>query len=199
MTDTGSNLINASMMRALMRQEALLQKKKKAANDAVKAHHNRLKTYGMKVKNFMTIYAQNIASDDGDEFIQDLKEQRRIAQLMQMPIGYQFNLVDEFDAAPIIDEQIGAKAYRDGARAHLDGIEETECPHAGNTEEGNEWLRGYRWSAEQCGDGERELKAVDENIAGPDEAAEGTEPKEPTSKKRGRSKKQDGEEQAAVH
>ncbi len=48
----------------------------------------------------------------------------------------------------------------DGGRAHLDGQEESDIPHPANSEEGQEWLRGYRWSVEACGDGERELAAV---------------------------------------
>lgn len=197
--EDGSNLVNASMMRALMRQEAKLERAKKAATDSLNAHHKRIKTYGVKVKNFRAIYQQMTARDDGDEFIQDLKEQRRIAQLMALPIGHQFNLVDEIAAADSLDNEVGGKAYRNGARAHMDGAEETECPHDENSVEGQEWMRGYRWSVEMCGDGERELKAVDENMAGPDDAAEGTEPKEPTSKRRGRQKKSAETEQPAVH
>lgn len=188
MTD-GSNLINESMVRALMRKEAILERAKKQASDALNIQHKKIKTYGLKVKNFLAIYHQMTASDDGDEYIQDLREQRRLAQMMKLPIGHQMDLIDAFDAMGKVSEEIGFRAYRDGARAHLDGKEEGDIPHASNSEEGQEWLRGYRWSVEACGDGERELAAVEADMPAPDEAAEGTIPAAPTEKKkRGRRK-----------
>lgn len=123
MTD-GSNLINESMVRALMRKEAILERAKKQACDALNAQHKKIKTYGLKVKNFLAIYHQMTASDDGDEYIQDLQEQRRLAQMMKLPIGHQLDLIDSFDAMGKVNEEIGFRAYRDGARAHLDGKEE---------------------------------------------------------------------------
>lgn len=201
MAEDGTNSIcNASMLRALMRTEARLQKAKEDAAAAIKSHHGRVKTYGMKVKNFSAVFAQMTAADEGDEYIQNLKEQRRLAMLLDLPIGAQMSFIDEFDAIGKLDES-GPKSYRDGARAHLNGVEETDCPHDANTVEGQEWLRGYRWSADLCGEGEREIKLYDEGLAGPDDAAEGTIPAEP-KKKRGRPKKTDaheGDAGEAVH
>lgn len=201
MTEEGSNLINASMMRALVRRETKLLKQKADACAAVNAHHKKIKTYGINVKNFKAVFDQIACADEGDGYIQNLREQQRLAKLLELPIGHQFNMIDEFDAAQKVDEEIGVKAYRMGARAHMDGVEESANPHPANTVEGQEWLKGYRWSLDLCGTGEFELKALDENAPHPDDAAEGTLPANPT-KKRGRPKKNangaDSEAPAAV-
>ncbi len=183
------NLISQAMVFALMRAETRLQAAKTDASRALSAHRKRLKTYGLKVKNFLAVYALVGASDDGDAYLQDLREQRRLADLMSLPVGHQFSILDEFDAAGVRD-QGDPRAYKKGMRAYLEELPESDCPHALNTDDGQQWVEGWRAAETLFRMGEKELEALDAGAPHPDDAANGTMPANPVSaKRRGRPKK----------
>lgn len=165
MSEENTNGVDSPLMFALVRKENLLQRAKKKAADDVRAHHGTIKANGIKMQNFTPVYKQMMAQDGGDAFIQDLREQRRMMQLLKLPIGHQFSILDEFDAvdeAKKEDPEI-TNHYRLGGQAYLGGDEEDDCPHLANTEEGQEWLRGFRWAEERTKKGNAILEATDPN------------------------------------
>lgn len=180
-----TNMINRAMMMALMREHSRADQKMDAARAERSALRKRIKSYGVNIKNFDIAYNIATASDEGDAYIQNLREQQRLLQLANVSVGHQFSLVDEFDAAEKVD---GTRAYQLGARAYIDDKGEDDNPHAVNSVEGQEWIKGYRDMEDTVATGLRSIAALDggeaEDAA---DAAEGTKPLTP--KKRGRPKK----------
>ena len=155
-----SNGASDAVTRALMRRHLTLARKVKEAKDAEKAHMNKIKTFGFSPANWKAVVKTSLSPDDGDAFAAKLREQVKIAKYLGLPIGHQLDILDIDDAKQKIEDEIGEKAYRLGARAHLDNESEKSNPHAANTVEGQEWLRGWRYSAELCGEGEKEIAAA---------------------------------------
>ena len=184
-----SNIVNPAMVFALVRTETRLERDKKAASAALSAHHRRIKGYGLKIANFLAAYRQFTADDEGDEYIEDMREQQRLMQCLRLPVGHQFDLLD----APRQDDpDAPGRAYKAGMRAFLDvGPDEFACPHPQNSAEGQEWLKGLRDAETLCGEGDKDLAAIDGDNDRSD-AAEGTldPPKDESGapRKRGRPK-----------
>lgn len=178
--DEGSNMLNQAMMFALMREHTKHDKKLADARNARTSFRKTIKSYGVNLKNFDIAFHVATASDEGDTYIENLREQQRLMRLANVHVGHQFSFEDEFDAAENVE---GTKAYQLGARAYIDGAEESDCPHAANTTEGQEWMKGWRYSLDLCSEGLEALKALDagEDPDAPD-AAEGTIPAKPTGK-----------------
>lgn len=184
-----SNLVSRSMMFALMREEARLEGALKTARAALGGHRKRVKSYGLKVRNYLAIYQLFNSSDGGDEYLQDLREQKRMISLLDLPAGHQFSLLDDVDIeVRAAQRQDDPKAYKAGVRAYIAGEAEKECPHAANTVEGQEWLEGYRMAERLCAEGKKDLDAMDAGKPDRGEAARGTLPADPP-KKRGRPRK----------
>ena len=188
MAKEDGNLIDGPVMMALMQKESKLRNAKKAAADALKAHHGTVKSFGIKIANFNMAFAQMMASDGGDAFIQDMREQQRLMRLLKLPVGHQFDILDEFDASEREKEETpdSTMPFKKGVIACLADEDEKKCPHAANTEEGQEWLRGFRWAASETKSGAKVLSATSDaesNDEGKKEAAE--KPK----RRRGRSPK----------
>lgn len=161
-----TNLDNVSTetLFALMRKEAALDKKKKEAAAAVTAHRRTIKALtGINIKNFLAVY--NTHMDGDDSFIEDLREQQRIAQKMGMPLGHQFNILDEIEAQRARkeaqkdgdDKSNSSNYFQQGLRALLMGKEEGDCPHTSGTAM-QEWLQGYRYAEEHAGKGDQAIR-----------------------------------------
>lgn len=176
-TTEHDNMVSAPILMALIRKEAKLEKAKKAAGAALNAHHKEVKTYGLKIRNFRSIYDQIGAGDNGDEFIQDLREQQRLAKLLKLPIGHQFDIIDDFDVADREkdDDPEATHYFKHGLRAFLAGEPEEDCPHDAGTEAFNDWTRGFRFAEASCKEGEEAIAAMDGEDDQPD-AADGTKP-----------------------
>ena len=85
---------------------------------------------------------------------------------MQMP------KVPMNESYPLFDELDPTKAFIDGARALMAGVSESECPHAENTPEGQEWLKGFREMEAKTGAGWLELDVEKESDADADDGAD---------------------------
>lgn len=194
MTPEQENLVSPSVMFALVRDETRLQEAKKeaaaklkAANGDIKAHHGKVKSFGIKIKNFEDVYAQMMADDAGDEWMQDMREKKRMMELLKLPIGHQFSILDEFDAVDKAkeDDPEASHYFKGGVRAYLRGDKEDECPHSLNAPEGQDWLRGYRWAEGAAKEGADVMAATSADDTNDDaKASEADAP--PKKKRRGR-------------
>ena len=177
MTEKTNGVDEAAMMH-FIRQENSLRAQIAAIQAKRKNFRSEIKSFGVKLKNFDRIIEQFNAQDGGDEALEDLREQKRLAKLAGLPFGHQFTFFDE-QPEEKATEQRGA--YAAGRRAYLLGAKESENPFDVTQEQGQDWLTGYR-------DTESKVKEGKERVAaGPDaetepKAAKGTLPDK--SKKR---------------
>lgn len=142
-----TNSVDNELMSHLLRRHIALDKELREARDKRRQFRNEIKSYGVKLKNFDIVFRLwNENNDDAPEFIDDLREQRRLMQIAGLPVGHQFSLLG--DEAPT--EAIKITPFQRGARAYIDGLDEAENPHSVNTREGQDWLEGYRHSVTQC-------------------------------------------------
>ncbi len=167
-------------LRALAHKELQFRKKQQEVADGKKAHRNHVKTFGVDLKDFDAAIAQMLAEDGGDLFVKKLASQHRLMKLLDLPVAKRFAAGDQLkldleETGKKNDRSNGvSKQFRDGARSHIDGLEEKDNPHAANSEEGQDWLEGYRYSVDLCTVGSKELDRILKGLPKEGEAAKGT-------------------------
>lgn len=172
-------------LRALAHKELQFRKKQKEVADAKKSHRNHIKTFGVDLKDFDAAIEQMLAEDGGDLFVKKLASKHRLMKLLDLPVAKRFAAGDQLaldleETSKKNDRRNGvSKQFRDGARSHIDGLEEKDNPHAVNSEEGQDWLEGYRYSADLCTVGLKELDRIVKLLPPEGEAARGTLPAKP--------------------
>lgn len=182
MSDTLTNGMTESAMRALVHKELKFRRERDDLKEQHKASRNHVKTYGIDLKNFDAAINELLAEDGGSRFVAKLAEQHRLMKLLDLPVAKNFAAGDQL-ALPLEEPKLNGKAqtfsaaFRRGANAHLGGFEESDNPHNVNTPEGQDWLEGYRYGVDQLKRGLEDIKMMDkgENPADPG-AAKGTIP-----------------------
>lgn len=159
------NLPSKEIITALIREEARLEEAKKNAQAAVTAHHKKIKALGIDVKDFVVIYQQATASDGGDSFIQSLRTQKRLAEALNLPIGHQFDIFDDFEAVERAKDKgqddTSFNYQQQGMRAFLRGDAEADCPHSPNSTGFNEWVQGFRMAETWAQEGREQILEKD--------------------------------------
>lgn len=182
MSDTLTNGMTESAMRALVHKELKFRRERDDLKEQHKASRNHVKTYGIDLKNFDAAIKELLSDDGGSRFVAKLAEQHRLMKLLDLPVAKKFAAGDQM-ALPLDEPKNKGKAqtvsaaFKRGANAHLSGYEETDNPHNINTPEGQDWLEGYRYGVDQLKVGLEDIKVMDkgENPAEPG-AAKGTIP-----------------------
>jgi len=148
-----SNGVSKPVLMAIIREHTRLDENLKKAREARTAHRKRIQTYGIKLKNYDRVCEQIKAHDGGDEYREDLAEQKKMLQMLDHPLGHQFSLVDEFDAA---EEETVSKHYSNGVLGFLAGMKEKDCPL--NEPEADEWRKGFREAEKAAKGGDKTIK-----------------------------------------
>lgn len=167
-----TNGVDEATMMHFIREENSLKAQISALQGKRKNFRSGIKSFGVKLKNFDRVLEQFNAEDGGQEAIDDLREQRRLARLAQIPFGFQFNFFDEKDQST--DKPDGG-AYEQGKRAYLALVKESENPFSPNLAQGQDWLKGFREAEAACKVGKDRASAGPQKDGEP-EAAKGTLP-----------------------
>lgn len=170
-TDKTNGVDEATMMHFL-REENALKAQIGALQSKRKNFRAGIKSFGIKLKNFDRAAELFNAQDGGEEALQDLREQRRLARLANVPFGFQFTFFDETEQQT--DSPEGG-AYEQGKRAFLSLVKESECPFSPGLAQGQDWIKGYRDAETMCKRGKERAEAGPQSEEEP-EAAEGTLP-----------------------
>lgn len=166
MTTEQTNSVDESMMSYLLRQQIEKDEACRKAREDRKNFRSRIKGYGIKLKNFDVVYSLFKANDDENgDFVEDLREQRRLMRLANLPVGYQFTLFG--DTEKPMQPKVGASNR--GARSFIDGKEESDNPHPANSPEGQEWLDGFRDAETQYKRGAAKAAELDQSTDDEDE------------------------------
>lgn len=172
--------LTEAALRALAHKELQFRRKQQEVSDAKKSHRNHVKTFGIDLKDFDAAIAQMLAEDGGDLYVKKLAAQHRLMKILDLPVAKRFAAGDQLaldleTAENKNDRRNGvSKQFRDGCRAHMDGAEEGDNPHAINSSEGQDWLDGYRYSVDLCSTGSKELQRILKGDPKQGEAAKGT-------------------------
>lgn len=166
MNNAQTNSIDESMMTYLLRQQIEKDEVcRKAAVDR-KNFRSRIKGYGIKLKNFDVVYGLFKTNDDENgDFVEDLREQRRLMRLASLPVGYQFTLFGDTEKP----SQPTVGVYSRGVRAFIEGKQESDNPHPANTSEGQDWLSGFRMAESNHKEGAEKAAQLDQSSDDTDE------------------------------
>lgn len=174
--------ISQDMLFAMVRKEAKLDAACKAANAARTGHRRMVKAMtGVNTQNFLAVCKMINARDNGAEFIENLAEQKRLAERLDVPVGYQFDIIDELTAARRRkkanedSDQPATRPFQEGVRASLRGEPETECPHDGSSKAFQEWTQGWRFADENANKGDASIEKFEEEEATDEEEGEADE------------------------
>lgn len=169
-----TNGIDEPLMMHFIREQNSLEAQIAALQDKRKNFRSRIKSFGVKLKNFDAVRRQFNAQDDGAEHVEDLREQRSMARLVGLASGFQYTFFDE--QGNVIAKQAESTkggAYEQGRAAYLALAKESENPFSPNLSQGQDWLKGYRDAETACKTG-KERAAVGPQADEKPEAAKGT-------------------------
>ena len=169
MSDKNTNGLDEATMMHFVRESNSIDAQIAALQMKRKNFRSGIKSFGVKLRSFDRTLNVFNAADGGAEALEELREERKLARLIGLPIGHQLTFFDDTGAAP--DEPEGG-AYDQGRRAYVSLVKESEIPFAENLQQGQDWLRGYREAEAACKVG-KERAAVG---PGEPEAAKGTLP-----------------------
>ena len=172
-----TNGMTEAALRAFVHDELDFRRKRKALGDAHKSMRAHVKTFGVDLQDFDESIKQMLADDGGDLFVKKLEERHKLMVLLGLPVTKRFAAGDQL-SLPLSEPKLKngkSKPYREGSIAHLDGKEESDCPHSVNTAEGQDWIEGYRYSVSLFKKGRDDIKLLEKG-EDPDnpKAAKGT-------------------------
>lgn len=168
MTETAINGLNdpalmAHLLKTQREHDKECEKLAAAAKAATKARKGWRKSmsgaYGFKLENFDKVFDQFMDEEAAAREVENLREQRRLAELAGLPLFASIKLPGDKAAA----KPIGPFEY--GNRAFLDNKNESENPHPAGSIAGQEWMKGWRTAQERCKEGAETAKRLDEQMA----------------------------------
>lgn len=178
MAEALTNGVTEAALRALVHGDLKFVRQIKALRDARKAHRSHIKTYGIELEDFDAAVKQMNAEDDGELFVRKLEAKHKLMSMLGLQVAKRFAAGDQMKLP--LDEpkkNVKSKAFRSGEAANLLGLDESDVPHNLNTEEGQDWVAGFRHSESMVKKGSDDLKLLEKG-EDPDnpKAAKGTLP-----------------------
>jgi hypothetical protein len=140
----------ALFLNALTELESMIEEKNEVVAN-IRNQRKRIVGYGFKP--WQIDFALKLRNDEDEEMIERRRQEARIAQFLNHPIGVQLDWVDEVDRTPAKD-----KAFADGRVAGARG-ESCKSPFSPGLDQDQAWIKGWQQGQAELASGFKKLEA----------------------------------------